>query len=253
MPKVPCVCLICQRSFSLHPSHIANGEGKYCSIACSRQRPRREVSCVCLQCQCTFIVKLSAKERGEGLYCSKRCWAQHRTQPLADRFWSSVIKTETCWLWQGRRNNKGYGLITLGHDTTMLVHRLAYELTYGMIMPGLFCLHRCDTPLCCRPDHLWLGSQADNMRDMSQKGRSIGQRHPERMARGERNGAHTHPEKVLRGEQNGQSKLTEANVRAIRRMQASKEMTRKQMAALFGVNKSAIDKVLARQVWKHVD
>ena len=221
----------------------------------TRKNTTSQIPCVCLGCSVTFYVYPSSIRRGEGLYCSKPCWGRHRTQPIAERLWSQVLKAEAdaCWLWQGRKNNKGYGLITLGHDTTMLVHRLAYELTYGTIMPGLFCLHRCDTPLCCRPDHLWLGSQTDNMRDMSQKGRSIGQRHPERMARGERNGAYTHPEKVLRGEQNGQSKLTDAIVREIRQMHASKQWTRKQIGAFFGVGKSAIDKVLARQVWKHVD
>ena len=125
-------------------------------------------------------------------------------------------------------------------------------------MPNVFCLHRCDRPTCVNPEHLWLGSQADNIRDMIDKGRSRAQRypvqdHPERYARGERNGAHTHPEKVLRGEQSGMSKLTEAQVREIRQMHASKEMTRKQIAAFFGVSKGAIEKIVYRVVWKHVD
>jgi hypothetical protein len=214
-----------------------------------------QIPCVCLNCSVTFYLYPSEIRKGEGKYCSKRCYGAHKTTPLAERLWSQVLKTEgnACWLWQGRVNNMGYGLITLGHHTTRLVHRIAYELTYGPIMPGVHCLHRCDTPQCCRPDHLWLGSQTDNMRDMVDKGRAGPTRHPERMASGERNGAYTHPEKVLRGEQSGMSKLTEAQVREIRQMHASKQLTRKQMGALFGVGKSTIDKVLARQVWKHVD
>ena len=258
--QIPCVCLICQSTFYRYPSEILHGSGNYCSIECGKQRPRREVSCVCLGCQTTFIVKLSAVQRGEGRYCSRACFQQHRPLiPATDRFWSHVEKTDECWIWTGRVNNQGYGQLSIpGGKRYILAHRFSYELVHGAIMPTVFCLHRCDRPTCVNPAHLWLGSQTDNIRDMIDKGRSRAQRypvqdHPERYARGERNGTHTHPEKVVRGEQSGMAKLTDAIVREIRQMHTSKQWTRKQIGARFGVGKSTIDKVLARQVWKHVD
>lgn len=75
-----------------------------------------------------------------------------------------------CWVWTGRSVHKfGYGLWN-----NEPVHRIAWRLTYGPIPEGLSVLHRCDKPPCARPDHLFLGTQADNMRDMVQKGRHVG-------------------------------------------------------------------------------
>jgi hypothetical protein len=97
--------------------------------------------------------------------------------PLADRFWSKVNKTETCWLWQAQFNNKGYGCFSyyskkLGRKSVnMYAHRVAWTLTHGEITDGLEVLHRCDTPSCVNPGHLRLGTHADNMRDASTKGR----------------------------------------------------------------------------------
>jgi hypothetical protein len=95
---------------------------------------------------------------------------------LADRFWSKVLKTETCWLWQAQRNNKGYGCLAVyrsdkGRHWPTYAHRLSWTLTNGPIPDELNVLHRCDTPACVNPDHLFLGTQCDNMRDCVNKGR----------------------------------------------------------------------------------
>lgn len=97
--------------------------------------------------------------------------------PLADRFWSKVKKTDTCWLWQAQLNNKGYGRFffysKVGGRTSCgeYAHRVSWLMTHGDIPDGLRVLHVCDVPNCVRPDHLFLGTQEDNMRDCSRKGR----------------------------------------------------------------------------------
>lgn len=87
-----------------------------------------------------------------------------------DRFWNKVNKTDTCWLWTGCTNGIGYGLIRI--DTKLYsTHRFSYELHFGKIPVGIHVLHSCDNPLCVNPEHLFLGNQKDNMRDMMNKGR----------------------------------------------------------------------------------
>lgn len=93
------------------------------------------------------------------------------------RFWSKVNKTSNCWEWTGYRQKIGYGSIGVGSrlDGTkraILAHRFSYELHFGPISDGLKVLHTCDNRACVRPDHLWLGTQLDNVRDMIQKGRA---------------------------------------------------------------------------------
>jgi len=90
---------------------------------------------------------------------------------LEERFWAKVERGEGCWLWTASRTSTGYGQINVDHRP-LKAHRVAWELTYGPIPDGLFVCHHCDVPLCCRPDHLFLGNDADNMRDCAAKGRN---------------------------------------------------------------------------------
>lgn len=92
---------------------------------------------------------------------------------LRERFWAKVTKGDGCWLWTGHRLKHGYGVISVGgrKGRPELAHRVAWVLTNGAISGDQAVLHRCDNPPCVRPDHLFLGSQADNMIDMRTKGR----------------------------------------------------------------------------------
>ncbi len=93
------------------------------------------------------------------------------------RFWSHVDKTEDdqqCWLWRASGSDEGYGHFSLRRNNRgicALAHRMAWAITNGPILNGLSVLHRCDVPSCVNPNHLWLGTQAENMADMIQKKR----------------------------------------------------------------------------------
>src|SRR5438132_871214 len=104
-------------------------------------------------------------------YCQP-CKACKRTKPLnVEAFWKRVQKTEGCWLWTASVKGPECPYGTFSAGGTRAVHRISYELAFGAIPAGMFVLHDCDTPLCVRPDHLFLGTQQDNMRDMIRKGR----------------------------------------------------------------------------------
>jgi HNH endonuclease len=107
-------------------------------------------------------------------------------RPLRERFFQFIAyePMSGCWLWTGGVNNHGYGLIHPGKDyqTTLsmvFAHRVSWEMHRGPIPDGMDVLHKCDTPPCVNPDHLFVGTHASNMADASKKGRM----HP-----GEKNG-----------------------------------------------------------------
>jgi hypothetical protein len=153
--------------------------------------------------------------------------------PPEERFWAKVCKTENCWLWQGSIGDRnGHGRFYLSDGTAIYAHRFSYELHFGKIPEGLFVCHRCDNPRCVRPDHLFLGTNQENIIDAWNKGRmyDIRSQHPDNS-----------------GENQGSHKLTWKSVEAIRQ---TKGVPQGILANQYGVNQSTISRILKAQYWR---
>ena len=167
---------------------------------------------------------------------------------------------DVCAPFPGYKNGEGYGRVQYC-ERLWLAHRVAYTLAFGPIPEGLQVNHRClQSPACCNPGHLYVGTQIENMQDRDRDGttargdRSGARTHPERLARGDRSGSRLHPERLnpARGEQNWSAKLTDDDVREIRRRRAAGE-TGVSLAREFGVVKQMISNIILRKSWAHVE
>ena len=178
----------------------------------------------CPQCGKSFKTWPCLVAIGEGKYCSRECHATGRRKPVEERFWPKVMKTDGCWIWIAGKKPQGYGAFENGRGA----HRISWQIHFGPIPPGMCVMHICDNPSCVRPDHLTLGSKADNNADARAKGRNT------------------------RGERVGVSKLNAEMVRAIRARYAQGGVTYSEIAADYGVDFSNIAQVVKRKTWKHV-
>lgn len=148
--------------------------------------------------------------------------------PLEIRFWNYVKKTDTCWLWTAKKYLNGYG--SLMHDGKYkLAHRVSWELERGPIPNGLCVCHTCDVRECVNPDHLFTGTQKENMRDMVAKGRA----------------------NPCRGESSYRSKLTNDDVIAIRSQYAGGAL-QKDIATAYGVSAKQVSVIVNRVQWAHI-
>jgi HNH endonuclease/helix-turn-helix, Psq domain len=150
------------------------------------------------------------------------------------RFWAKLDRSGDCWLWTGECRPNGYGRLRVGAQT-MSAHRFAYETSAGPIPAGLQVLHRCDVKRCCRPDHLYVGTQLDNMRDKVERGRWRGGR-----PKGSRNGPGAHPSAIL----------TRELAEAIRAEYVPRRVSQYKLAAKYGVSRSTIEGVVLGIRWR---
>jgi HNH endonuclease len=169
------------------------------------------------------------------------------TETAAERFSRYVVRGPGCWLWSGGVNSHGYGAFWI-NGRTVSAHRAAWELANGPIPDGLFACHRCDTPLCVRLDHLFLGTPKENTVDMVQKGR--GSPHLPLAPIGP-DWHRTHDASVARGSRVGTSLLTEDTVRDIRARYAAGE-SRKSIGARYGIARQTVHGIVTRRSWAHV-
>ncbi len=163
--------------------------------------------------------------------------------PALDFFERSYITEPNsgCWLWEAGASKAGYGLIQCA-DYYGFAHRYSYTKFKGNIPKGKFVCHKCDMPPCVNPDHLWLGSHADNMQDCARKGRNISAVCPELHARGEKQHL---------------AVLTEALVIEVRNLYGTLDdrglrYTLKALAELSSVSLSTMHAVIKRKTWKHI-
>ena len=150
-----------------------------------------------------------------------------RSRPLKERFESKVVRANGCWRWSGNKHKQGYGKIHMDGGSAM-AHRVSYLLHKGSIPDGMMVCHRCDNPECTNPDHLFLGTALDNMRDKIAKGRHVG--------------AHA-------GEGHHFAKLTRRQVEEIRRAYRRGGVTQYELAARYGVTQTNISGIVNNRKW----
>ena len=143
-----------------------------------------------------------------------------------DDFWRKVTigAVDECWPFTGGCNHARYGRVRYQRHR-WIAHRLAWTLTNSPIPRDMFVLHRCDNPPCCNPAHLFLGTQTDNMQDMTAKGRG------------------------KFGERNGRAKLTSEDVRTMRHLYFAERKTQHELAKFFCVSLVSAKRIVNRKTW----
>jgi hypothetical protein len=160
--------------------------------------------------------------------------------PVLRRFLAKVRRDphpRGCWLWHRANHPFGYGQFSVAHAVAIGAHVASYAIHVGDVPDGMMVCHHCDTPLCVNPEHLFLGTHTDNVRDAAKKGR-LSLQEKGRIQR-------------ARGSRHSQAKLTEADVLQIRRDRA-RGVPIRVLAIRYGCSGTCITYVETRRNWAHV-
>lgn len=143
------------------------------------------------------------------------------------------INSQTgCWEWQKFRNRKNYGCMGIrlkGRSTVRMTHRIAWMIYKGEIPEGLQVCHHCDNPPCCNPDHLFIGTNRDNVLDCQRKGRA----------------------NTLYGAKHGMSKLKDQDIIVICQLYAL-GFRQPVIATHFGIDQTNVSMIVQGKTWKHM-
>lgn len=156
---------------------------------------------------------------------TKWCHGHRGSSTLSALFEKHVIRTDGCWGWNGATNEFGYGFLR-HKKQTLRAHRVSWQLENGEIPDGLGVLHRCDNPACSRPDHLFLGSNDDNIADKVRKNRHA------------------------KGVAFPIAKLNQQSATTIRSMYAT-GIFQRVIAKKFGVCQQTVSSIIAGKTWKN--
>ncbi len=176
------------------------------------------------KCKCACGQVLTVR----GTYLRKGRLPYCHSCPPGARFWGRVNQKErrSCWLWLGSPGDDGYGQFK-NEGRTVRAHRFAYMDQVGEIPEGLLVCHSCDTPLCCNPAHLFLGTAQDNEDDKVKKKRQA------------------------KGIEHGRSKMTPTTVKNLRRRRAAGASYRT-LAKEFGIDHTTVAQIVRGETWAHV-
>ncbi len=158
------------------------------------------------------------------------------TNSYIERFWSYVVidDPDSCWLWKGSKNNKGYGQIKSEYGKNVLAHRVSYAIYHNIqyVERGDVIRHSCDNPACVNPAHLLIGTQQDNVNDMVERGRQCF------VGRNSR-----------KGEANGFSHLTSSQVLKLRELYNS-GMSIRQACTITNIEYENARIIIRNKSWK---
>lgn len=173
--------------------------------------------------------------------CNMHYIRNYRNKPINEKSWYQLSPKERlnkfikiddekkCWLWVGGKNRKGYGSIHF-NGKNRIAHRMSYELYVGEIPCGVLVCHHCDTPSCVNPEHLFLGTDLDNSNDKFSKGRH----------------------KSSPGQSNGNSKLTNDEVRCIKkRLKVGTKVS--EISKQYHISETNIYYIKKEKTWSHIN
>lgn len=167
------------------------------------------------------------RDEGTMLFWQQEDCRMPVSRPAEIRFHEKYRRDSGCWLWTAGSEAIGYGKFGVRRGLVVRAHRYMWESIHGPVPPGFQVCHSCDVRACVNPAHLFLGTPAENSGDMAKKGRST------------------------RGQKNPMAKLTELQVRNIRRSHATGR-DRRSLARQYGVRPECIDRIVSRRRWGHV-